>query len=154
MKLARVVALVTTMIAAGQSLSCGGSPTAPPPPTKAVIVLTISPNPIFATSSPPGWDIAFQWTFRETAGVGGTLTLQRLQVVEKATGRTVGDLQATGVDYSFAPLSTTVVSREPLFNHLHYVPSTEQRGATLVITYRIADRLGNLSTDSASADIQ
>jgi hypothetical protein len=137
--------------------ACGGSAQNPaaPGPKQALIVFTFEPNPLLAQPSQysSGYDVAFNWSFRETAGVGGTLTVLQMTVLD-GNGRLLGGHQWTpGLNYPFAAFGGATVRNEPVINSIHMVVPAGQ-GATFTMSYRVSDDKGNTFSSNVVVEVK
>jgi hypothetical protein len=139
--------------------ACGGAANAPPAspsPTKAVLSASIIPNPLtaVATTTSPGYDISYQVAFRETAGVGATMSVLRI-LINDAAGQFVWQRSFKGgPTYPVTAGGSVTISNEPLITSAHFVPRAGAPDGTVSLSYSVTDALGNVFEGTTSAEIK
>ena len=160
MRLARLSRALFCVAAIAPLASCGSSsPTSPSTGARAVVTLTVTPDPIVAViTNTIGPTYTATWTLKltESGAVGGTVQLMRASVFDEASGRLVA---VTNYDYKDLivfvgknRLEAKGTLEIPL--QISYVLSTLNRAATLTIFTTVKDDNGNLVESSILVKIQ
>ena len=134
--------------------SCGGSsPTTPTNVTHAVIVLSVTPNPITATiTNVVGPIFTTQWTtkIQETAGLGGLVQQVKASIYDDATGILVSTTVYDDKDLIVFVVTNRVEASGSIEvpQQVSYQLSPNQSAATLTVDVQFKDDKGLLQEPS------
>jgi hypothetical protein len=159
MRLARLSRALCCAAALAVLASCGSSPTTPSTGLRAIVTLSVTPNPITAVITNafgPTYTATWTLTMTESGAVGGTVQLMRASVFDNVTGNLVA---ATNYDSSDLlvfvgknRLEAGGTLEVPL--QVSYVLSTLDRAATLTILTSVKDDNGNTVDSSLLVKLQ
>ncbi len=153
-----------SLIALGFTAACGedtvASPTTPTPAAQAAVSVSVEPRPLDAQ---PSTDPAFQWELRfnltvhESAGLGVHINNTRLTITERPSGTVVFSDRA-GADDIIAGAGTNRVealgSLTGSFDDIRYTLPGGGRRALATFTFQMTDDNGQSFEVTAQARIE
>lgn len=126
------------------------TPTAPGPAARAVLTLSVAPNPIPPDVIPNGFQIRYTITIKETAGVGGTFEFVNSTLFDDATGTQVAVNNFDDRDLVVFVGSKRVEPNGSLDvpQQIAYVTPGGGRAALLTVAVRVKDDKDNTVNES------
>ncbi len=140
-------------------LATCSSNTSPTTATRAVVTVSVSPNPIIsARSANPAFDYDIQWTvtITETAGVGGTINFVDSRLFDPATGVAVGSNDLDSTDLLVLTGSNHLAAKGTLSvqQTISYRLPSRGKAALLAVNVEMRDDNQNLIDQSILIQVQ
>jgi len=151
-------ALVVLLAAALLAPACGNNNITVPDVTRAVLDVSVAPNPVAGIQNPLTAAVSAQYTItiKETNGLGGEVVFVSAAVYEPSTGKQVGFTYNDGADLvvyvgskRIEPLGTLVIPQTT-----SYTLSDLTKPANLVVSVQLKDDRTNLINSSLLVKIE
>jgi hypothetical protein len=139
--------------------ACGSSSTTAATATRAVLAITVNPNPVIVTrSANPAFDYDAQWTvvLTETAGLGADVNFVDSAFFDPATGIQVAQNDLDSSDLLVLTGSKHIPPKGTLSvqQTVSYTLPSRGRSALLTVNVQLKDDNQNLIDQSALVQVQ